>query len=472
MGRLQRYLRQLTAEEWSALHEDALQELRGKSLALLERLRSTGVPQTLTPSEKELAKRIERWIWKRAFIQRHEKHPPYKPHPPEWQLTGAELYYQKGLTHDAYALLKTTSKDTIHELLFQLTRLRWNLNDGKTTEAYRTTQHIWRLTERIRQHTEQVRFQLILSRLLRDYGGSYTEVGRRYLRRINQSDRWQRPLPTNPEDLITEVNLRILYHLSQGKPDEAYLFCANPKIPPHAGIYLNQWMCSLLLKHPFSVYLQYSALLQQTTMSDYERAIFLNRLLLTLLMYAPPSYIESKLPLLEQWYVRALRMPENHYVWAQLLWLSGHTSEARRVLENLLPEVKRSPFAYLQGAVILLLIYVEEHNWVKVVRYTRHLLYWLRQQRRIIASAAVLARILRQLYEARLRPRSLLLATQTWDKHLQKYPTESYFWGITLLSDWLLAQISRRTLREYRQNELRTTFCDLEMFLQHAQACL
>lgn len=466
MGRLQRYLRRLTAEEWAQLHKAAQQELQGKSLALIEKLRSTSFPQTLTPSEKELAKRIERWIWKGAFIQRHQLHPHYKPHPPEWQLLGAELYYAKGLTEEAHALLKANPKQTLHHLNFALTQLRWYLREGKTQDAYKIVQLIVKLAEKIKHSAENVRLQIILSRLIREYGGSYTAVGRRFLERISRLRRWSKPLPSDLEDLSAEINLCVVYYLAQGKAEEAYIFCKNSQIPPHPSLYLNQWTCSLLLRHSLADYLHYVSLLSRMSLSEYERAILLNRLFLTLLIYAHPNYISSKLSLIREWYQLSVKIPENSFAWAELLWLGGDSGEAAFILEELLPQLQDRPFSYLQVRIILLLIYIEKRNWFKVVRHASHLLYWLRTQRHAMASAQVLRHLLYQLYQARLRPRTLSKTAEKWKKHLAHYPTEKYFWDLTLLSDWIEAQLSRHTLREYRQKELRGSPQLLDALLQ------
>lgn len=115
---------------------------------------------------------------------------------------------------------------------------------------------------------------------------------------------------------------------------------------------------------------------------------------------------------------------------------------------------------------------MEERNWIKVVRHTRHLLYWLRQQRRIIAAAPVLARILRRLYEARLHPQVLARTAETWKAHLSQHPAEKYLWDITLLPDWIEASLNQRSLHAYRQSERRSSPQELETLFQQVEKIL
>lgn len=59
-------------------------------------------------------------------------------------------------------------------------------------------------------------------RLLRQYGGSYTEKGQKLLQKLSRSKRWKAPLPDSPKDLAIEVNLRSIYALACGEVHKAY----------------------------------------------------------------------------------------------------------------------------------------------------------------------------------------------------------------------------------------------------------
>ncbi|MCS7297588.1 MAG: hypothetical protein RMK19_00090 [Bacteroidia bacterium] len=466
MGRLQRYLRRLKPEEWEALHEAALKEIKGEKMRLLmERLRRTGVPQILSPSEKELAKRIERWIWKRAYIAQHQAHPIYRAVPLEWKLMGATLYAQKDLPEDALSLLKQLPRSPSHRLGLLTLRLNIELKTGFFQSAITTLRAMERLTKELRASIERSFLQLILDRLLREYGGSYTEVGKRLLERLERHRHWKRPIPlTPPEEHIAEINLRTLYALAKGKPEEGHQLCQSSPFRFHPTLLMNDWICSLLLRMPLSAYSQYGGF-DSARLSEYDKAILLNRLLLTLLLYATPAYAKEKYELLVGLYRRSIPLPENEYVWGQLLWLGERSSEAVQVLEMLLLRVKPKAFLYLQAALLLLIIHVEIQSWSKALWYLRHLLLWLRRRERFLASAPVLARFLQQLLRAGLHSGTLRLVAHGWQQHLTEYPAERYLWEITLLPDWIQARLRQQSLHQYRQMHPRTSVVELESLL-------
>lgn len=468
MGRLQRYLRSLTPSEWESLYTEAQKELRGhKMRSLLERLRRTSAPQVLNPTEKELAKRIERWIWKHAFIQAHKSHPIYASPPIEWISKGALLYHAKGLSTDALALLRAEVHLPLEKLTLLFLRLKIQIESGAAKKASKTLREIEHISDHLRRSIQRERLQLTLWRLLNEYGGSYTEIGQRFLRRLEKHPYWKHTHGTASEESVADTNLRILYALAKGNPMEAYKLCLDKTAQSHPSILLNRWLCSIMLKHPLSEYLSYDTL-YTTKLSEYDKATLLNRVLLTLLIYGSPAYLTSKLSLLEHWYLSSGFLPENGLVWLQLLWLCGKSEEAIKLSENLLEKVEGKPFTYIQVALMLLLIYAENHKWNKLVQHLRRLLYWLKRVEKFIASAPVMHKLLRQLYQARLRPQVLSAVAERWKKHLASYPTERYFWEITLLPDWIEARLSHQGIIGYRQNAHRASVTDLEALIQKA----
>lgn len=473
MGRLQRYLRKLTDKEWTELYAAAHQELRGeKMLNLLHRLRSTGIPQTLTPSEKELAKRLERWIWKRAYILEHQLHPIYSSPPTEWIRKGALLYHSKGLSEEALSLLQSESRSPLQVLLVLFTRLRIEIEQGLNNESLSTLREISCIAEKLKEFAEREELQIYLWRLLRDYGGSHTEVGRRFLRRLEKHPYWQRPAPEEPNELFPHINLRMLYLLTQGSLSEAYQLSLCPSIQNYPSILLNRWICAIMLRHPLAEYLSLLPTLHKSHLYEQEKAILLNRLLLTLLLYSSPSYLSQKLDEIERWYLRYASLPENQFVWVQLLWLCERYKEAIQLSEKLMERVKEKRFAYLQAALILLLIYTESQTWHKLVRHLRHLLKWLRDAQNVLASASLLSRIIKKLYQARLRHKVLSAVANEWHQHLSSFPAERYFWEITLLPDWIMAHTKQQKLSEYRQSVSRSSSAEIEALLQQVAPLL
>lgn len=468
MGRLQRYLRSLTPAEWEALRTDAQKEFRGqKTHSLIERLRRTSAPQTLTPAEKELAKRIERWIWKRAYIHEHQSHPIYKAPPPEWIRKGAQLYHTRGFSADALKVLQADSGSSSAKLPLLLYKLKIHMECGASRSAYETLREIDSLVESLKVSVQHNQLQIILWRLLREYGGSYTEVGKRFLRRLEKHPYWKRPRPIAPKERVIDANLRIMHALAQGNPSEGYELCLDESIRDHPAILLNRWMCSLFLRHSVGEYLLYDRL-YESPLSPHDQEILFNRVLLTLLMYSSPGYIASKMPFLERWYVRLGSLPENQMVWLQLLWLCGRNEEAAHLSETLMERLRDRPFGYLQVALILLLIYAEAETWNRVIRHLRRLLQWLRGAQKVIASASILQKLLRRLYHARLRPQVLSEVADKWQNHLATYPTERYFWEITLLPDWIQARMYRQKISNHRQATSRALAAQLDILLEKA----
>lgn len=247
-----------------------------------------------------------------------------------------------------------------------------------------------------------------------------------------------------------------------------------PQVAHETGILLNRWLSALFLRRPLEEVLP---LLPAFTspLSEHEKAVLVNRILLTLMRYASPSMLQVWQERLMRWSLYIAALPENQLALAQLLWLMGDFSTAQKAIQkalNSIESVEDQPFPFVQTSLILLLIESEARDWTSLVRHLRSILYQLRKLKKIVASAFILSRFLRRLYEARLRPRVLRSVAEAWEKHLQNYPVERLFWETTLLSDWVQAHIRGMTLREYRSTLSYPPFTQVDSLLIQGETFL
>lgn len=449
MGRLQTYLRRLPGEAWEALLRAAKQELGPKTQALLVRLRQTGVPQRLSGSEKELAQRAERWIWRRAWLSGHLNHPLRAPARPEWVLTGATLYYQAGLKEEAFALLERLPSEPLDRLSFLFQRLRWEIAEGKLRQSTWTLQKLQTELEKLQQNLETQRLQLLFHRLLREHGGSYTRSAQRLLARLARHPRWQKPLPAQPDQAAQEANLRALYAIARADLEEALRW--YERLPANAvPTRLNAWLVHLMASSPIETLVPLWEGLSPPLPPQYQ-AVLLNRVLLTLLRYAPPSFLPYYKEALDRQVRRqSLYTYENGLTWAQLLYLAGHTSKALQEIPQLL-QAPLPPFLRLQGELLLVVLAAEAGAWGPLIRSMEALLRLLKHLEPKIASAPLLRKWVRQLYQHRLQGKVLSRSVQAWNDHLEKHPTEALLWRLTLLPDWIEAKKTGLSLHLYRE---------------------
>lgn len=464
MGRLQNYLRRLPAEAWEALSRAAEEELGPKTRALLVRLRQTGVPQVLSGSEKELAQRAERWIWRRTWLLEHSRHPLRAPARPEWVLTGATLYYQAGLEDEALALLERLPPEPWDRLRFLFQRLRWQIAEGKFRQSVSTLRVLQSELQELQQSLEIQRLELLFHRLLREHGGSYTRAAQRLLARLARHPRWQAPLPTPPAQAAREANLRALYAIARADLGEAlqwYEHLPAEAIPAR----LNAWLVHLMAHSPIESLVSLWAGLSPPLPPQHQ-AVLLNRVLLTLLRYAPPSFLPAYREALEQRLCRqSLYTYENGLTWAQLLYLSGATPKALEEIQQLL-QARLSPFLRLQGQLLLTVLYTEAQSWTPLIRLVPAFLRWLKQLEPKIASAPLLRKLIRQLYQNRLQNKVQNRSAQAWNEHLEKYPTEALLWRLTLLPDWIEAKKAGLSLYLYRAKQLRADPATLHAMME------
>lgn len=451
MGRLQRYLRRLSPSEWEALHREACRSLGPKTVALVERLRKTGIPQVLSPSEKELAQRVERWIWRSARIEQELKRPLRASPPPEWILQGAELYWTHHLAEDALALLKKAPDSPFWALVFLFQRFKWEVSLGKFPRSQKTLGQFQNTLTRLLAETKRQRLQILLHRLLREQGGSYTASAKKLLQRLSQSTRWYKPLPTHPEEAYAELNLRGTYALAQGQlPEAIRLYESEPYPSPPPAILLNRWLCYLIADSPIQQ-IQHTLAQVPPHLSPHEKALTLSRFLLTLLLYAPPSFVESHRGLLQSWISRqTLYSAESRFLWAQLLWLIQRPIEAAQEIESLLKDKRSTFFLRFQSRILLPLLYAEAQKWEGLIRSLQQTLSFLQRARRLVASAPLLEKLARNLYYHRLRSYNLQAAAAEWRTFLAQYPTEAFFWRLTLLPTWIDAHLAGQAIHAYR----------------------
>lgn len=449
MGRLQRYLRRLSFAEWESLYAEAQKRFRGKTLALLERLRGTGVPQQLTPSEKELAQRLERWIWQRAYILHQHAHKLTEAPPIEWIFMGAQLYREKELIREALEVLNLNRSHPLEALRLLFQKIAWEVSEGRLHHAMIALRKSRQGLMQLDLHLRQLRLQIWLHGLLREYGGSYSIEGRRALNRLEQYIDSMLKLSKKPEGGVLALSLQVTYLIAQGQVEAALRLTDECAFPSPAEVLLNRWLCQLMLRRPLKEIHDSTVAAIVGPLPPLSRAILLNRVLLNLLQAASPAVLRQYRPQLERWILRTpLYRWENAFTWAQVLWLMGDSAASATILAEIPPSVGR--FLWLQTQLLRLLLHIEGRNWIEVIRSVRSLSHLLRQLKSKIASAPLLHKLVRRLYKARLSPGALPKAVALWEAHLQAMPSEKAFWALTLLSDWIKAQLQRKSLTDYR----------------------
>ncbi len=185
-----------------------------------------------------------------------------------------------------------------------------------------------------------------------------------------------------------------------------------------------------------------------------------------MLRYAPPSFLPSYREALSQHLLRqSLYTYENGLTWAQLLYLSGHTPKALEEIQQLL-QAPLSPFLRLQGQLLLTILHIEAQNWPPLIRLVPAFLRWLKQLEPKIASAPLLRKLIKQLYQHRLHNKVLNRSVRAWHEHLEKYPTEALLWRLTLLPDWIEAKTAGLSLYLYRTKQLRANPTTLHAMME------
>lgn len=252
-----------------------------------------------------------------------------------------------------------------------------------------------------------------------------------------------------PEGGASAMSLQITYLIARGQVEAALRLTDECVFPLPAEVLLNRWLCQLMLRSPLKPVQDSTVAAIVGPLPPLSRAILLNRVLLTLVQAASPALLREHRSRLERWLLRnRLYKWENTFVWAQLLWLMGDSAASATILAEIPPSVGR--FLWLQTQLLRLLLHIEGRNWIEVIRSVRSLSYLLRQLKSKIASAPLLRKLIRRLYKARLSPGALPKAVALWEAHLQAMPSEKAFWALTLLPDWIKAQLQRKSLTDYR----------------------
>lgn len=455
MGRLQRFIRRLPPEEWEPLWKAAQKEISPQSQTLLATLRSSRSPIPLRGSAKEVAQRVERWIWRYMQVQESFRYPPYKSPPTTLLLYGAQVYYRAGLESEAFQILRQAQKQIewpIQELLMEV---RWHKMKGRFKAATRVLYELERVALHLYQSVQQHRLQLLLIRLFREHGGSYTASAQRLLRRLSTLRRWQTPLPIDPKARATEKNLRGTYALMQGDPQQAfhwYIPEADLPTSEATSLVLNAWLCQIYLKDsPASI----ASLLQELPhreFPEYLKAVLAERCLLTMLHYGHPKDLQRLRP----WMQRTANYASTSGASASLLtlqleWISGEKSSYRSRLSFLAQE-SLTPTEKLQFHLVSLLLAVESGDLREIIQGFQRGESFLRKNRSKFASAPLLGRLIRKLYTVRLRSHALRQVARAWDTHLIEYPAERLFWMHTILPHWIEARLKTESLEAYYQS--------------------
>lgn len=471
MGRLQRYLRHLSEAEWQELHGEMQSSLGKATVALAERLRGTLRTISLNSGEREQAQRIERWLWRKAIIERAKRVALTQPTPIEWRLIGAELFYQRGLVQDAYGLLTAPAASPVQRFTLEIQRLYWQVQEGELTGARQTVGSLLRLLRYMRDDLLRQRMELALAQVLREHGSGIPPAARRLLTRIGDQLR-RRPLPEGTHlRAFAERNLRLLYAIARSDSDEIQRWRIETLESPHAiPLLLNSWLSWLLEACPLGRFTRLLEQLPSPLYPQYE-SIASHLTLLTLLRYGTPEFIREKLP---QIYGRKSQFPsppfpERELIRSQLLWLAGEDASAHTALRELRQQVSdRHTFWRLQIEILYLLVSIDLRVWSEVLRTAEGLEKRLRRTE--VATAPLLRKLIKEIWRTRLYPEALHGLNQRWETTLQTLPTEAGQWRLTLIPDWLQARLRGQNIQELRREERRATPQDLTKFWTAAEA--
>lgn len=462
MGRLQRYLRQLSEEEWQVIHKEMRASLGKGTVALAERLRQTLRTLNLNSAEREQAQRIERWLWRRAVLERTKNTALTQPTPIEWRIIGAELFYQRGLVKDAYSLLSAPVASPVQRLTLEVQRLYWQVQEGDLAEAQKTVDTLLRLTRHIRGDLERQKMELMLVRILREYGSGDPPPARRLLQRITKLIE-HRPVPEG-KDLraYAERNLRLLHGIVKSDPAAIQTWRIETLEAPEAlPLLLNSWL-SLLLEN--AAIARITNLIQQlpTPLYPQYEAVASHLILLTILLYSSPAFLREKLRFIygRQPSFPSPPFPERELMKAQLLWLAGEPKAAHIVLDELRTQIRdKYSFQSLQVEMLYLIAGIDARAWHAVLKTAEGLERRLRRMQ--VGTAPLLRQLIRQSRSSRLSLETLRSANQRWRALLRDLPTEEKQWHLTILPDWLSARERGCYVWEYRAAVTRATSTEL-----------
>lgn len=455
MGRLHRYIQRLSDAEWHAIHEAAMQHLGRNTLSLLCRLRAEKYPPKLTRGQKEVTKHIERWLWKWLYVESHRRHSHREKLPTEWIVSGAGSYYQRGMIEEALAILRRhDTQNAGKRVNLLLLRILWETENLRFRSAQQTLYVLEKWLGMLLDSTRRQRLQITLQRLLSEHGGSYTAVALRVLTRLSNLEYWHRSLPENIQDRAAEINLRMLYAQTRGDIKMS-IHLYETHADALRGQTLNQahdlngWLAYLMAGMPFE---KIQTLLKKLSPPGniQDMILMFNRLLLTLVSHASPAHIRRLLPLLRQTYQASDIHPvESRLAWSEVLWMGGEVEEAFAQLEHLRGHKSLSIVQRVQINIMAVILTLEEQRWTPMYRNLQRTFRVLRTARACMASATLLHRQIRLLYNARLRSAAFQRAARAWQVHIQAYPAEALQWRLTLLPVWIEARAAGISLRDY-----------------------
>lgn len=365
-------------------------------------------------------------------------------------LSGALAYHEKGLYEDALALLHTfIPTPYTWKLDFLLRRSLWEMESMRIQESAQTLSTIQRYLAKLAKSIYQQRLQLTLWRLLNDYGGSYMPSAQKHLIRVQNILRKRADLfqGYSPSDQLVAYNLRSLCAIARGDVQEAvqlYEHIASVQHPQINAHHLNGWLHYLMGRYE-GICLWETAQRITPPLNAHETAVFVNRVLLSFVLHATPAFIRRHFGEIERWYrQKGNLLPENRFVWTQLLWLAGDPETAAREMEAVLEHRYVTPLSFFQGRILLNLMYADAGQGRALYSNFRKTLYLLQSRQNHIASARLLMQSIRELYRARFSAPMLRRTSRQWREHLKSHPAEKLLWQLTLLPDWLEARESQK----------------------------
>ncbi|MCS6895555.1 MAG: hypothetical protein NZZ60_05330 [Bacteroidia bacterium] len=452
MGRLQRYLRALSETEWSQLLDEMSQTLGKRTVQLAIRLRETLRTLPLTSTEREQAQRIERWIWRKEAIESYEKISLTAPTPFELRLIGAHLLYKKGLVKDAYTLLAPTgSESLVQKLHLDVQKLLWQVQEGELRDAEQTLNILLRLLRQIYADLERQKMEIILSRILREYGGSDLPKVRRTLDKIGKRLKQRRLPEEKSHAYYAERNLRLLYGITRRDPDETEKWRMDIMESAEAlPVLLNSWLSLLIEGVDLERITHIVKQINPPLLPQFE-SIAGHLAGLTLLRYASSGFVRAIIPKLYGYITRlpVLVEPESDFLKAQLFWLSGEASSAHLILTDL-----RDRNREIRGItrIQIEITYLMLNYDLNFIQNFHNSLLWLKGSIRKfeVASTKYLRQILKNLQTEQSPSTYHFHLAQYWEAIQTNTPSEAQSWKLTIFPDWIAGRSKGLYLWEYR----------------------
>lgn len=449
----------MSGEQWRALFAGAERELTPRNQELIRHLRETPYPIPVRGSAKEALQRLERWVWRYLWFEKHKDFPVYKSPPPRaWIFTGAEAYYASGLKSEAIKVLEyLISVDEEKPLTAERMKLiRWYVEIGRIREAIRGLTALSRHVMHLGMHARLTRLQLYLAYLMDKYHRlPPTPAIQRRLHRLAASDRWTAPLLTDPELRAIERNIRgtwALLHQDTSTAKRWYQPDPDLLESQTVALRINLWLTLLYEKAPAEDLIPVIQSFSVDALSHYQRTALLERIGETYLQYMPLYAIRGSLPLLRRAFLLQGEIsPSIELLRIRLFWLGQEGFPYQKELLTFC-HTRRYPAAMRwQGYLLWLLIAVEEKDYRGAVIAYEEMQSFIRYRKKRLPAALPVLHFLKNLFSRRWSHQFLREAALLWREYLDKASQERFYWHHTLLPLWIEAHLSGHYVKEYKK---------------------